>query len=401
MRKTTIFRSSCCVLALAAWGLSSTASAQDTVAVQQGGQGGQGVHVVQEGETLWQLAERYLGDPFLWPEIYRLNTLVVEDPHWIFPGEELMLAPVEPAPPVPQPADTAQGVRRMEPDTAPVPPDTLEPLVPEIPPPPAAPPPPPPTETAPTVFMEQQSVTRTVRGELTPLQRYRPLRRGEFYAAGFLTEEQDLPWARVLGAVGKPMLGNLTATSSQRIFGEIEIEAPRGAEYRVGDSLLVALVQRDVPGWGQVVEPTGIVEVTRASGRQVIARIVQQFGRVADGQVALPLEPFRDPGWVTPVPVEDGLRAHIIVKRNPQPIAGQQDVVFIDAGRQDGVSVGDVFEVIRQVSGGSDEEPAWERVAVMNIVHVRERSASGILLEIAELGADAGAAVRLLRKMPS
>ncbi|HYR09844.1 MAG TPA: LysM peptidoglycan-binding domain-containing protein, partial [Longimicrobium sp.] len=49
------------------------------------------VHVVRPGETLWDIARACLSDPFLWPEIFRLNTSTVEDPALIYPSERLVL----------------------------------------------------------------------------------------------------------------------------------------------------------------------------------------------------------------------------------------------------------------------------------------------------------------------
>jgi hypothetical protein len=49
-------------------------------------------YVIQRGDTLWDLSGRYLDSPWYWPKLWSYNPQV-ENPHWIYPGNELRLAP--------------------------------------------------------------------------------------------------------------------------------------------------------------------------------------------------------------------------------------------------------------------------------------------------------------------
>ena len=43
------------------------------------------IHIVVKGDTLWDIAERYLGDPFRYPQLASPSN--IRDPDWIYPGD--------------------------------------------------------------------------------------------------------------------------------------------------------------------------------------------------------------------------------------------------------------------------------------------------------------------------
>jgi len=393
MRRTTICRSSRVALAVvvALPLAAATIAAQDVTTAAQG----PGTHVVSRGETLWSISQQYFADPLLWPEIYRRNTAVIEDPHWIYPGEVLELSGLM------APTDTAQTVAQgvadtIEADTIAadtLPADTAQAVL---------EPPPPEPEGPGTIFDRPQTKRQQAQDVLRAYanQVYRPVRRGEFYSAGFLTEQERIPWAKVVGNTAKPSIQTLADPTVAGLFEEIAILPPAQASYHVGDSLLVADINREMDPWGDVVVPMGVARVTAVQPQQVLALVIMQFGRIKGGSLAMPLEPFKDPGNVRPTAVEQGLEGRLIGLRDEHVLAGSLQVVFIDKGRADGVALGDVFEVYRAASeqvGGRSEEVRVQLI----VVHTREHTASALVIGVVNPSIPMGSPVRLIKKMPS
>ncbi len=51
-------------------------------------------YLVKQGDTLWEIASMFLTDAWMWPEIWHVNP-DIENPHLIFPGDEIFLTYIE------------------------------------------------------------------------------------------------------------------------------------------------------------------------------------------------------------------------------------------------------------------------------------------------------------------
>lgn len=49
-----------------------------------------GVYTVAPGDTLWDLSQQFLSNPWYWPKIWADNPYV-DNPHWIYPGNKLRI----------------------------------------------------------------------------------------------------------------------------------------------------------------------------------------------------------------------------------------------------------------------------------------------------------------------
>ena len=299
-------------------------------------------HTVKRGDTLWDLARLYLGDPFLWPEIYRLNTAVIDDPHWIYPGEVLRL----PAPGAGSPVVAEGPTRERDPEAVPSgrPPEARPPEA--RPPAPTEPEPLPADFEGPTVFPKPQTY-QAVRRRVRTVAPEPAVRMGEFQSAPFV----DRPGGpRGAGKILKVVNPSVSVSGRDprarlQLHDDILIAPPAGSAAAEGDRYVSYSVGAYVEDLGQVVIPTGIVEITRAprSGEAAVAQVVRMFGEIQSDQRLMPYDSsaLAVIGTPRPIPASEWSRVKVIT--NGAVLPSVQDYLVVDVSSNDGVKVGDEF----------------------------------------------------------
>lgn len=230
---------------------------------------------------------------------------------------------------------------------------------------------------------------------------YSPIRVGQSYAAGFLTELRLLPYGQVLGAVTPPQIRSAAGGAVISVGATIAIRPPAGASYAKGDTVVLAVRHPGPKGWGDVITPTGLARVRGADGNQTLAELLAIYGPIRDGQVTLPLEPVSNPGQVQPVK-STGPRATMIGSREPRELFQPGNVIFIDAGRAAGMRLGDFVEVRRAAAHRLNApDQVDELMATGQVVAVNEKHSSVTLVRIVSPDIPAGTPVVRVATLPN
>ena len=347
-------------------------------------------HVVVDGDQLWDLAGFYYNDPFQWRTIYDANLDVIEDPHWIFPDEELVI-----------PGISGPAVAVVEPTPEPdsVAPPTLDLVQPE-----------------PAVVGDVTVVASP--DEAPPLVRTRPNserdRRSRFYrdpTANSTTqaaEEAEFLWVSRASTWSAEWLGAASLEEMEfdgRIesfvtegdvrtafpYTRVRLNLEPGFQAGLGDALQIYRPIRI--GLGVVLHPTGVLSVTRVAPNAVEGLVLETYDRVRMGDFVRPA-PVHDlvPGQY-PDMVTNRTDATVIEFGEVRQVYGLRQVTILDKGSRDGVAIGD--EYVTFLGDGSTEEVTGR----VRVVLTEEETSSAEIVTVLGPVFQVGTTVHLDRKM--
>lgn len=242
-------------------------------------------YVVKKGDTLWDISELYLNDPWHWPELWRLNDDIA-NPHLIYPGDRLYLSWVNGRPQLSRKefkSMSPEGV--LEPKGNPIPTFDREALAP---------------------FINAHHIVSNA--ELASMPR-------------ILGDNRGAP--RINGMTPVYIDGAVELNQKYRVFTPVD---------EIGDFVLL----RDVAG----------VRVTYQHEQTVEGDLIKPQREIRRGDVVLPNQNTQLPEIIVAssgAPVD----GYVVGSLNEPEKHGKYDFVVIDKGSEHGVAVGQMFQALR------------------------------------------------------
>lgn len=326
-------------------------------------------HVVRKGDTLWDLAKEYLKDPFRWPDVFRRNTDIVENPHWIYPGETIRIPSSEVRPEV---------LARIT--TKPAPRSDV------------------------TVFSSQRLGTVSDRigsnGEVLGRGTGAGVPRGEIEAAPFGDRLGGPKGSgRLAGAYDRPGIQSPAGDRRFQLKDRIFVEMPSTSSARVGDVLLSYRLGPEIGESGQLVIPTGVLRIESTQpGQPALARVFRQFAEIRLDQLVMALNDLQ-PSVGAPRRVPPGRAEEVIYIAGDPVLPSLQSYVILTANAANGVRVGDQFTLIDDKIDPRYPAPPVP-VAIAEVVRVTPFGVTAIIVDQEQAKIRMGMTARLSARAP-
>jgi LysM repeat protein len=323
-------------------------------------------HTVKRGDTLWDLAHTYLGDPYLWPTIYRLNTDQIEDPHWIYPGEVLRLPGQAPAAVIAEQAPTSRA--------------------------------------GPTVF-KREDISRTVGMSVAPP----PLAHvaiGDVVRASFVTAEKGPRGAgKILFGADIPGIAKERLTSNFQMFDKLVMVPPVGSVAAEHEKFISYRLGETIEDFGTVVIPTGLVQVIRAprNGEAAIVEVLEVYGSFDADSPVIALDTTGSGATSFPSSYRDARVAKIRAIWRAAVLPSLDYDILFDLSSKDGMKIGDEVQIFRpREKAVQDERPAIPEVAIATgqVIRVTPYGSTARITSQQQPAIKVGESVRLTARMP-
>jgi hypothetical protein len=353
--------------------LAAVATASPGVAAAQAPVERPASHTVKKGDTLWDLANTYLGDAFQWPQIYQLNKDLIRDPHWIYPGQVFRLPGGTATAPSAQPGPSLPAVEGAD------------------------------ARAAMTVFNpDRYRAQRAGPSTLLSAVSRTAVRPGDYITAPFMWEVGGPTDAGRLDGTAEPI--GLSMTASLRpiqLREQVLLTMPRGMAPVPGTRLLTYRLGPVIQGQGQVVIPTGVVNITSATdSTHAMGALTQKFEDVFAAQGAIALDTLTMAMNVFPTRVEFGISTRVVWMYGSPALGNEGHSLIFAASSAQGLVPGDQLSLRLERAGNAADSDADEEIAVAQVTRVTKWGASAIIIDARAAGVAPGVRAQVSAKMP-
>lgn len=265
-------------------------------------------HTVQKGDTLWDICQKYYGDPNLWPKLWEMNPFVT-NPHLLKPGDIITLFEA-----APEKAEKAAEVAEK-----------------------AAPPVP---------KMKGVDVSGLTKAE----------------AMGYLSLVNVESWGFIEATTASRM-GLYEGETAFVRFEKNGDTVRKGQEFAIATaSPMIRHPLTDRP-LGHIVATRGkLVIKERIKENHYRAEVTRIYSEVGVGSLVMPAAPSSP--CIHPMATNPKLYGNIVALKDDQQVVGQFSVVYLDCGFKDGVKRGSVFDLIKIINAPAPSLPenSWGEV---------------------------------------